>query len=170
VRFEINRAELDQRFRQLQALVHPDKFANASAAEQRHAAEQSMNINDAYQTLKDPLKRAMLICAIRGHEVNLNTNTAMSSKFLVEQMQLRETLEDLLAKAQLVSTDLPECEDQLEALHEEVQLAQRTRLAQLNSQLDIHNNPVEAVTLIKELMFFNKLALEVDDAQVLLQN
>jgi molecular chaperone HscB len=169
-RFEINRSELDQRFRQLQAVVHPDKFANASAPEQRHAAEQSMNINDAYQTLKDPVKRAMLLCAIRGHEVNLNTNTAMSSKFLLEQMQLRETLEDLLTAAKSISSNASQCEDHLEALHEEVELAQRTRLAQLNSQLDVHNNTAEAVSLIKELMFFNKLALEVDDAQVLLQN
>jgi molecular chaperone HscB len=170
IRFEINRAELDQRFRQLQAVVHPDKFANASAPEHRDAAEQSMNINDAYQTLKDPVKRAMLICAVHGHEVNLNTNTAMSSLFLVEQMQLREQLEDVLLQAKAKATLASDSEDQLNALQENVELARRTRLAQLNCYLDIDNNPAQAVTVIKELMFFNKLAVEVDDAQVFLQN
>ncbi len=165
VRFELKRTELDQRFRQLQALVHPDKYATASSPEQRQAAEKSMNINDAYQTLKDPIKRAMLVCSMRGVSVDLNTNTAMSMDFLIEQMELREALEALVHAHPSGSMT-----DAIESFQEKIELAQRARLARLNEQLDVKNDPLGAVVLIKELMFFNKLAQEADDAAVQLQN
>ena len=53
----LDRAELDARRRDLQARVHPDRFAAEGAAAQRVAMQWAVRVNEAYQRLKDPLKR-----------------------------------------------------------------------------------------------------------------
>ena len=57
-RFALDRSELDTRWRELQAEVHPDRFAVEGAAAQRVAMQWAVRVNEAYQRLKDPLKRA----------------------------------------------------------------------------------------------------------------
>ena len=57
-RFAQDRAALDTRWKALQREAHPDRFAGQGAAAQRIAMQWSVRINEAYQRLKDPLKRA----------------------------------------------------------------------------------------------------------------
>ncbi|MEI6761180.1 MAG: Fe-S protein assembly co-chaperone HscB, partial [Betaproteobacteria bacterium] len=57
-RFAQERAEIDQRWKDLQRETHPDRFAAQGAAAQRLAMQWSVRINEAYQRLKDPIKRA----------------------------------------------------------------------------------------------------------------
>ena len=58
VSYEIDNNALRERYRELQRSVHPDRYANASAQEQRLAMQGSTFINEAFETLKDPLWRA----------------------------------------------------------------------------------------------------------------
>ena len=88
--FAQDRAALDARWKELQREAHPDKFAAQGAAAQRVAMQWSVRINEAYQRLKDPLRRAAYLCELSGAPINAETNTAMPSGFLVQQMQLRE--------------------------------------------------------------------------------
>ena len=60
--FELDRAALDERWKALQRQAHPDRFAAQGAAAQRVAMQWSVRINEAYQRLKDPLKRAAYWC------------------------------------------------------------------------------------------------------------
>ena len=53
--FEIDAAQLDSRYRELQRIVHPDRYVNAGDQERRLAMQQATRINEGYQTLKDPL-------------------------------------------------------------------------------------------------------------------
>ena len=57
-RFAQDRAQLDARWKELQREVHPDRFAAQGAAAQRVAMQWSARINEAYQRLKDPQRRA----------------------------------------------------------------------------------------------------------------
>lgn len=57
--FQLDLDQLSARYLELARGVHPDRFADASEAEQRRALEQSANLNEAYQTLKSPAKRAL---------------------------------------------------------------------------------------------------------------
>src|SRR5438309_6626641 len=92
-RFVVDAAMLDARYRELQREVHPDRFAAAPGAERRVSMQLATRVNEAYQTLKSPLKRAVYILQLRGVDPQFETNTAMPPEFLVEQMSWRERID-----------------------------------------------------------------------------
>jgi molecular chaperone HscB len=79
----------------VQAQVHPDRFADAADAEKRVAMQWATRANEAYQTLKNPLKRAAYLCELNGFELNMESNTAMPPAFLMQQMEWREALHEI---------------------------------------------------------------------------
>ncbi len=96
-RFDLDIEALGQAWRRLQALVHPDRFAGAGAAQARLAMQWSTLVNTAYRTLLDPLTRAAYLCRLRGAEVDAECNTAMPVEFLEEQMEWREQFDEARA-------------------------------------------------------------------------
>jgi molecular chaperone HscB len=93
-RFSIDLEDLDQRWKAIQRQVHPDRFSMAGAAAQRVAMQWSSRINEAYRRLKNPLARASYLCELLGAPIQAENNTAMPGSFLMEQMALRENLEE----------------------------------------------------------------------------
>ena len=89
-----DRAALDVCWRALQAEVHPDRFVAEGAAAQRVAMQWSVRVNEAYQRLKDPLRRAAYLCELRGASIDAERNTAMPADFLMRQMHWREALDE----------------------------------------------------------------------------
>ena len=85
---------LDARWKDLQREAHPDRFAAQGPAAQRVAMQWSVRINEAYQRLRDPLKRAAYLCELHGAPIRAEDNTAMPAAFLMQQMQWREALDD----------------------------------------------------------------------------
>ncbi len=149
-RFALDRTQLDELWKALQREAHPDRFAAEGAAAQRVAMQWSVRINEAYQRLKDPLKRAAYLCELRGQPINAESNTAMPATFLMQQMQWRETLEDAHELAAL------------EDLADEV-AAERKRVQQsLGELLDDSGNTQAAVGQVRALMFIERFAAEVD--------
>ncbi|MBD3892315.1 Fe-S protein assembly co-chaperone HscB [Hydrogenophaga sp.] len=100
-RFAFERDALDQRWRDLQRSAHPDRFASADAATQRLAMQWSVRINEAYQRLKDPQKRAAYLCEQHGVPVQAEQNTAMPAAFLQQQMEWREALDEARSATEL---------------------------------------------------------------------
>lgn len=96
--FRLDLEQLATRYRELARGVHPDRFADASEREQRLALEQSASLNEAYQTLKNPPKRARYLLAMGGRELPLEV-TVQDPDFLMQQMQWREELEELDRKS-----------------------------------------------------------------------
>ena len=94
-RFEVDEALLASRYRELQSATHPDRFANASAAERRWSLQASGRVNDAWRTLTRPLARATYLLSLHGVDVDAETDTRMDPAFLMEQMELREALEEI---------------------------------------------------------------------------
>lgn len=99
VSFEVDLQALSERYRTLQSSIHPDKFANASDLERRLSVQQSARINEAFQTLKNPLRRARYLLELNGVDMNADTDTSMDPMFLMQQMELRERLEDVKESA-----------------------------------------------------------------------
>jgi molecular chaperone HscB len=122
--FALNRAEVDERWRALQAQVHPDKFAADGAAAQRVAMQWAVRVNEAYRRLKDPLTRASYLCELRGAAIGAENNTAMPAAFLMQQMEWREALEDARSAAAV------------EALDETIGAFEKQLLADVASLLD----------------------------------
>src|ERR1700733_11150756 len=90
--FAIDAGALDSAYRNVQGQVHPDKFVSASEAEKRVAMQWATRANEAYQTLKNPLKRATYLCELHGVDLQTESNTAMPMAFLMQQMEWREAL------------------------------------------------------------------------------
>src|SRR5471032_2314519 len=92
--FALDSAALDHAYRTVQAQVHPDRFAAAGDAQKRIAMQWATRTNEAYQTLRDPLKRATYLLSLRGIHADAENNTAMEPAFLMQQMEWRENIED----------------------------------------------------------------------------
>jgi molecular chaperone HscB len=149
-RFVVDRAALDARWLALQAEVHPDKFATEGAAAQRVAMQWAVRVNEAYQRLKDPLRRAAYLCELNGAAIEAENNTAMPREFLVQQMEWREALD--------AAADAP----QVEVLADEVSAHRRAALAQLQNTLDDQRDFKAAVQQVRALMFVERFAHDID--------
>src|SRR5207253_1595724 len=83
--YAIDAKTLDDAYRTVQAQVHPDRFAAAGDAQKRIAMQWATRANEAYQTLRDPLKRATYMLSLRGVHADAENNTAMEPAFLMQQ-------------------------------------------------------------------------------------
>lgn len=144
----LERSALEQRWKALQREAHPDRFAAQGAAAQRLAMQWSVRINEAYQRLKDPLRRAAYLCELAGVPVQAHTNTSMPAEFLLQQMAWREALDDAPDAAAL------------EQLLSEVRAQQAGMLERCAQKLDA-NDAAAAVADVRALMFIEKFALDL---------
>ncbi len=92
--FHLDLESLAARYRERVRRVHPDRFAAASEREQRLALEESARLNEAYQVLKNPSRRARYLLSLQGEELSQET-TVQDPAFLMQQMELREELQEL---------------------------------------------------------------------------
>jgi molecular chaperone HscB len=93
VRFDVDASELDRRYFALQRQLHPDRFASRTARERAISQNQAVSLNEAYETLKDPLARAEYMLKLHGVDVNPDgCNTVRDPSLLMEQMERREAL------------------------------------------------------------------------------
>jgi molecular chaperone HscB len=146
----LDRSALDARWRQLQAEVHPDRFASGDAAAQRVAMQWVLRVNEAYQRLKDPVRRAAYLCALRGAPVDAERNTAMPPAFLVQQMEWREALDDADGL------------DAVERLAQDVARTERDLLARLTTSLDTDRDAASAATQVRALMFVQRFRQDIE--------
>ena len=93
--FDLDVEDLASRYREMQRRVHPDKFANASDQDRHLSLQMTALVNEAFQTLKDPVKRGRYLLNLRGIDLGDETDTAMDAAFLMEQMELRESLDEV---------------------------------------------------------------------------
>jgi molecular chaperone HscB len=149
-RFAQDRAALDARWRALQGEVHPDRFAAEGAAAQRVAVQWAVRVNEAYQRLKDPLRRAAYLCELAGAPVNAEDNTAMPPGFLMQQLEWREALDEAHA------------DREVEALAAEVQARHRQALVEVAATIDERADWPAAAQQVRALMFIERFAEDVD--------
>ena len=95
VAYVLDTGALSDRYRELQRVVHPDRYASASDQDQRLALQQATLANEAYQTLRDPLKRALYMLQLQGIDTDQETAITRDPAFLMQQMELREALADV---------------------------------------------------------------------------
>jgi molecular chaperone HscB len=141
-KFRIDSEALSASFLKLQMLTHPDRFAAGTDAEKRLSLQLTTRINEAYQRLKEPISRGKYLCELQGASIQAETNTAMPSSFLIEQMQWREALDE-------PNVDVP-------ALRSEVTAKQASLIAAMERELDVEHNPHAASASVRQLMFVEK--------------
>lgn len=154
-RFGFERAALDRAFRELQMRVHPDKFAHANDAEKRLSMQWATQVNEAYQTLRDPLRRARYLLSLRGVETEEETNTAMAPEFLMQQMEWREAIADAKASAD---------GDAIETLTQHIAGRSKECHAELAQAIDVEGDLNRAAAIVRKLRFVEKLQEEAINA------
>lgn len=157
--YEIDTALLAERYRELQRAVHPDKFANSSEQDKRIAVQRTAQVNDGFSTLKNPITRAEHILALNGFDLLHESTTVKDTHFLMQQMEWRESLEDI--------AHCSDPDEMIAELHESFSVYAK-KIEQDLAPLLLSNSEEElskAADLIRKLKFMAKLQIELERAE-----
>lgn len=153
--FQIDIAQLEQQYRALQTLVHPDKSAHLADAEQRLAMQRATLVNEAYQTLRNPLRRARYLLSLHGVDIQEENNTLMPPDFLMAQLEWREAVSEAQQARDAAALD---------GLEARLQRETRELESRLALKIDTEKNYAAAAELVRKLRFMEKLAEEIHAA------
>ena len=148
--FAQDRSVLDAKWKDLQREAHPDKFAAQGAAAQRIAMQWSVRINEAYNRLKDPLKRATYLCELNGAPIQAHTNTSMPPAFMMMQIEWREALEEAETVAEL------------EQIEHQTANYKREKLSKIEQFIDVKHDYAAAANEVRALMFVARFVGEIE--------
>jgi len=151
--FKIDRQALESAYLTVQQKVHPDMHAQASDSDKRVSMQLSALANSAYRTLMNPIQRGLYMCGRNGVDPQLETNTAMPAQFLMQQMEWRETLDDV--------RDQP---SKLDELYKEVEKTRANLLKEVETSIDGANDFELAAKQLRALLFIDKFSAELEDA------
>src|SRR5690606_1891811 len=132
-----------------------------SDVEKRLSMQWATRVNEGFRTLRQPLTRAQYLLELAGVDAGLETNTAMSPEFLMEQMEWREAVEEAREAAEV---------GELEGLHKRLLAHSREVRGHLAAQLDDERDYEAAADTVRRLMFIDKLQQEIDEALLALEN
>ncbi|PHM69211.1 co-chaperone HscB [Xenorhabdus sp. KJ12.1] len=155
-RYAIDRQQLATRYQELQRQFHPDRFANQPEREKTLALQQAATINDGYQTLKHPLKRAEYMLSQQGFNLSSEQHTMQDTAFLMQQLELREELDAIEHSA--------EPDAALAGFSSRLNKMIKTRSEQMEQQLDAEQWSIAADT-VRKLRFLDKLQQQVEQLE-----
>jgi molecular chaperone HscB len=153
--FSLDQEMLDKAYRDIQSQVHPDRFAHAGDAERRASLQWTTRVNEAYRTLKSPVQRGKHLLELHGVDVAFETNTAMPADFLMQQMELRETLAEATEAKNAAALD---------GLQRRIDEDKAELEGRLGERIDNKKDYKGAADLVRELQFLHKLEAEIDAA------
>ncbi len=157
--FSLDLSKITQRYRDLQQQLHPDRFASASDQERRLSVQMAALVNEAFQTLKDPVRRGRYLLSLSGIDTDEESNTAMNPAFLMEQMELRESLEEVSQSDNPLSN--------LGSIESEVSGSLEARIEQLDNCFTDGGNEAlqKARDLVREMQFLQKMLAEIEQLE-----
>ena len=123
VNYIIDSEQLSLHYRELQQVMHPDRYAKSSDQERRISLQCATQINEANQILRDPIMRAAYLLSLKGVDMDLQQETIKDTAFLMEQLELRESLQQARHADdpyQAVSTIMTDVEERMAALISEI--------------------------------------------------
>jgi molecular chaperone HscB len=153
--FSLDLQALERAYREIQSRVHPDRFAHAGDAERRASLQWTSRVNEGFEILKNPVKRASHLLALNGVDVAFETNTAMPPEFLMQQMELREALEDATETKNASALD---------GLQRRIEESAAELEGRLGERIDREKDYKGAAALVRELQFLHRLEAEIDAA------
>ncbi len=159
LRFDIDSADLSLRYRDLQRHFHPDRYASGSDQQRRLALQMTANINEAFQTLKDPLARGRYMLGLLGVSTDEETDTVMDPAFLMAQMELRESMQEARS-----ARDRPQ---RLSTLMQDVGQRLNQGTGELGRRLNENTaaSLLRARSLVREMQFLRKVQREIEDLE-----
>ena len=107
-KLKLDTALLEREFYELSRKLHPDLCARADQREQQWSLEQSSLLNDAYRTLKDPIKRTEYLLRLEGVELEEQSKTATEKARATGEMKRQVVPPDLLEEVFELNMQLEE--------------------------------------------------------------
>ncbi len=95
-KLNLDASELEKEFYALSRRLHPDLFAQANPDERAFSLEQSSMLNDAYRTLKDPIKRTQYLLRLEGIELEEQSKQATEKARATGELKKQVVPPDLL--------------------------------------------------------------------------
>ena len=148
-------ALLERHYHALQEQVHPDKFSRLSEAERRVSMQWATRVNEAYQTLNNPARRARYLLSLHGVDIREESNTSMPADFLMEQMEWREAIDEARQARDAV---------ELDKLESHLQREMRDLESRLAARIDDRQDYAAAAGDVRKLKFLEKLMEEIASA------
>ncbi len=153
VSYAVDLDQVRQQYMELQKQVHPDKFANASDQEKRLSMQQTSWVNEAQTTLKSPVLRATYLLKLKGIDFNLENETTMDAAFLMQQLEMRERLENIKQESDPLAV--------LDVMAKEIKISTKEMMESFSAcyesdQID------DARELIRKLQFMQKASNEIN--------
>ncbi|MDX5334430.1 MAG: Fe-S protein assembly co-chaperone HscB [Gammaproteobacteria bacterium] len=161
VGFEVDAAALADSYRSLQAQLHPDRFATADDKQRRLSVQGASWVNEAYQTLKDPMRRARYLLELEGVSFNDETETSSDPEFLMEQMALREALGEVREAADPMAA--------LDTVGDRIQALDRALTAEFE-RAHAAGDLAAAKEAVLKMKFFRRLREEVERLEAELED
>ena len=159
--FDIDCSRLHAEQQRLQAIYHPDRYVSASEREQRVSVQVAAWVNQAYETLLDPVKRSRYLLEINGVNIPDDSTTTSDTEFLMEQIEFREQVESCR-----------QAEDGLQRCDEiETRLAQRA--GELATEFVSHfetSEYDEAITSSRKMQFVQRIQQQLSELQFELED
>lgn len=152
-KFDVDLEALSERYRELQREYHPDRHVHKGDREQRLAVQATTHLNEAYQTLRSPLKRAQYLLNLQGVETGEETRQQLPGEFLMQQMELREAL----AEAESDPDPFAALSD-LEAKAQRLESQEYQLFNAALDAADLHGAEIS----IRKLQFISKLITEIE--------
>ncbi len=154
--YEVDLDKIKQLYVTLQSRLHPDNFAMGSDMEKRLSMQQTSHLNEAMQTLKDPVLRAAYLLKLNAIDINLENETTMDAAFLMQQLALRESLEEIKHSALPAQEGL----DKLDRIYRDVNEKIKMVMADFSASFDAGKFD-EAREWLRKLQFLQKAKKEV---------
>lgn len=164
VGFIIDAAALAERYRDLQKVVHPDRYAASTEHERRISLQQATLVNEAYETLKDPLLRGQYLLRLHGIDFDKGQESTTDSEFLMQQLELREALVEARGK--------PDPITELDRLMNTITDLINSQVAQMAMQFE-HPGPEQleqARESVRKMQFLRKLHYEAEALEAELED
>ncbi|HEX7728952.1 MAG TPA: Fe-S protein assembly co-chaperone HscB [Terracidiphilus sp.] len=178
-RLDLDLGELEHQFHKLSRKLHPDRFARASAAEKDWSLADTAFLNDAYRTLRDPIKRTEYLLKLSGAEIgeehsgkNRIDPSRVPADLLEEVFDLNMQLEEMRAAREAGATDpelqqsLTEAKRKFDGLLDDVDTELRTQWNAWDDGADAARQAAQKtmIALLDRRRYLNNLVRDVTDA------
>lgn len=164
VSFQIDEGRLDSQYQSLQSQHHPDRFVEGDEQEKRIAMQATTFINEAYKILKEPQARARYMLELQDVVFDLEKDTTQDMNFLLEQMNLREQIDEVGAHDDAQTDPL----DLLDELHRQAQKEKKQLIEEFENYFD-HKNWDQAKEVVLKLQFYARLQQQINHKQEALE-
>lgn len=164
--YHLDETALEKRFRDLSRRLHPDRFARAPARERRFSLEQSTRLNEAYKTLRDPVRRAEYVLRLEGFELASEEGSSASRQMPLEFYE--EVMEDREALALAKEADAADGGRRVDALAEKIHARRQQTLETVDRSLTAWETGagrdalVPAVNELAKLRYYARFLDEVE--------